>query len=142
MSQTSQSFVDQLEAAAIGTKKAATALSPPEFKTPQQDKLADMGAYKRRQRKMEKGLLNQEVEKEKTPKINGALSELASLFQGITGQEPEPEELKALEPVPLPEPEPIVPYIDPRIIEEATNELQALFTEMSGNELFGERLGE
>ena len=62
MSQTSQSFVDQLEAAAIGTKKAATALSPPEFKTPQQDKLGDMKAYKRRQRKMEKGLLNQEVE--------------------------------------------------------------------------------
>ena len=139
MSQTSQSFVDQLEAAAIGTKKAATALSPPEFKTPQQDKLADMGAYKKRQKKMQKGLLNQEVEKEKTPKINGALSELASLFQGITGQEPEPEEPKALEPVPLPEPEPIVPYIDPRVIEEATNELQALFTDMSDNELFGER---
>ena len=93
---------------------------------------------------MQKGLLNQEVEKEKTPKINGALSELASLFQGITGQEPEPEseEPKALEPIPLPEPESIVPYIDPKIIEEATNELQALFTEMSGNELFGERLGE
>ena len=62
MSQTSQSFVDQLEVAAIGTKKAATALSPAEFKTPQQDKLADMKAYKRRQKKMEKGLLNQEVE--------------------------------------------------------------------------------
>ena len=138
MSQTSQSFVDQLEAAAIGTKKAATALSPPEFKTPQQDKLADMGAYKRRQKKMEKGLLNQEVEKEKTPKINGALSELATLFQGITGQELE-EEPKAIEPMPLPEPEPIVPYIDPRVIEEATNELQALFTDMSSNELFGKR---
>ena len=138
MSQTSQSFVDQLEAAAISTKKAATALSPPEFKTPQQDKLADMGAYKRRQKKMEKGLLNQEVEKEKTPKINGALSELATLFQGITGQELE-EEPKAIEPMPLPEPEPIVPYIDPRIIEEATNELQALFTDMSSNELFGKR---
>ena len=143
MSQTSQSFVDQLEAASIGTKKAATALSPPEFKTPQQDKLADMGAYKRRQKKMEKGLLNQEVEKEKTPKINGALSELASLFQGITGQEPEPEEPKALDmmpiPMPLPEPETIVPYIDPRVIEEATNELQELFTDMSSSELFGKR---
>jgi hypothetical protein len=139
MSQTSQSFVDQLEAAAIGTKKAATALSPPEFKTSQQDKLADMGTYKRRQKKMEKGLLNQEVEKEKFPEINGALGELATLFQGITGQEPEPEEPKALEPMPLPEPEPIVPYIDPRVIEEATNELQALFTDMSDNELFGKR---
>ena len=197
MSQTSQSFVDQLEAAAIGTKKAATALSPPEFKTPQQDKLADMGAYKRRQKKLEKGLLNQEVEIEEedypaamqpypmqldpedddgewitgdpdlpidwefkgdplkkaykqirkdrsvvTKKgdttVKGALGELASLFQGITGQELE-EEPKALEPMPLPEPAVIVPYIDPRIIEEATNELQALFTDMSGNELFGER---
>ena len=142
MSQTSQSFVDQLEAAVIGTKKAATALSPPEFKTPQQDKLGDMKAYKRRQKKMEKGLLNQEVEK--TPKINNALSELASLFQGITGQEPEPEveEVKAIDPMLLPEPEPIVPYIDPRIIEEATNELQSLFSDMSGIELFGERLEE
>ncbi len=200
MSQTSQSFVDQLEAAAIGTKKAATALSPAEFKTPQQDKLADMKAYKRRQKKMEKGLLNQEVEieeedyptvmkhfpmqldpedddgewitgdpdlpinwefkgdplkkaykqikkdratvtKKGDPTVEGALSELASLFQGITGQELE-EEPKALEPISLPEPEPIVPFIDPRIIEEATNELQSLFTDMSGIELFGERLEE
>ena len=200
MSQTSQSFVDQLEVAAIGTKKAATALSPAEFKTPQQDKLADMKAYKRRQKKMEKGLLNQEVEieeedyptvmkhfpmqldpedddgewitgdpdlpinwefkgdplkkaykqikkdratvtKKGDPTVEGALSELASLFQGITGQELE-EEPKALEPISLPEPEPIVPFIDPRIIEEATNELQSLFTDMSGIELFGERLEE
>ena len=211
MNQTSQSFVDQLEVAAIGTKKAATALSPAEFKTPQQDKLADMKAYKRRQKKMEKGLLNQEVEideeetskgkdtskenyptamkrypmqldkeeddgewitgdpdlpinwefkgdpikkaykqikkdratvtKKGDPTVEGALSELASLFQGITGQELE-EEPKALEPISLPEPEPIVPFIDPRIIEEATNELQSLFTDMSGIELFGERLEE
>ena len=54
MSQTSQSFIDQLEAAAItpaviGTKKAAAALAPSEFKTSQQDKLGDMKAYKRRQ---------------------------------------------------------------------------------------------
>ena len=203
MSQTSQSFIDQLEAAAtpaaIGTKKSERALAPKDFKTSQQDKLADMGTYKRRQKKMEKGLLNQEVEIEEedyptalkaypvqidpedddgewvtgdpnlpidweykgdplkkaykqikkdrvtvTKKgdttVKGALGELASLFQGITGQELE-EEPKALEPIPipLPEPEPIVPYIDPRVIEEATNELQALFTDMSGNELFGER---
>ena len=206
MSQTSQSFIDQLEAAAItpaviGTKKSAAALAPSEFKTSQQDKLGDMKAYKRRQKKMEKGLLNQEVEideedyptamkrypmqldkedddgewitgdpdlpidwefkgdplkkaykqirkdrsvvtKKGDTTVKGALGELASLFQGITGQEPEPEEPKALEPILLPEPEPIVPYIDPKIIEEATNELQALFTEMSGNELFGERLEE
>ena len=150
MSQASQSFIDQLEAAVspavIGTKKAAKALAPSDIKTSQQDKLADMGTYKRRQKKMEKGLLNQEVEKEESPKIDGALSELASLFQGITGQEPEPEEPKVLDmmpiPMPLPEPEPIVPYIDPRIIEEATNELQSLFSEMSGVELFGERLEE
>ena len=181
---TAQSFVDQLEAAAIGTKKAATALSPPEFKTSQQDKLGDMKSYKRRQKKMEKGLLNQEVEideedyptpmkhfpmqldkedddgewitgdpdlpinwefkgdplkkaykqikkdratvtKKGDSTVEGALSELATLFQGITGQEPEPEEPKALEPMPLQEPAPIVPYIDPRIIEQATNELQS-----------------
>ena len=146
MSQTSQSFIDQLEAAAtpavIGTKKSERALAPKDFKTSQQDKLADMGTYKRRQKKMEKGLLNQEVEKEKYPKIEGALSELASLFQDITGQESEPE---VMEVEPLVEevvPQPIVPYIDPRVIEEATNELQSLFTEMSGVELFGERLEE
>ena len=141
MSQTSQSFVDQLEAAAIGTKKSAAALAPSEFKTSQQDKLGDMKAYKRRQKKMEKGLLNQEVEIDKKEVFYGeeSLSELASLFQGITRQEPEPEEPKALEAMPLPEPEPIVPYIDPRVIEEATQELQALFTDMSGHELFGQR---
>ena len=145
MSQTSQSFIDQLEAAAtpavIGTKKSAAALAPSEFKTSQQDKLGDMKSYKRRQKKMEKGLLNQEVEKEESPKGDEALSELASLFHGITGQEPE-EEPKAFEPlvIPLPEPEPVVPYIDPRVIEQATNELQSLFSEMAGTELFGERL--
>ena len=150
MSQASQSFIDQLEAAVspavIGTKKAAKALAPSDIKTSQQDKLADMGTYKRRQKKMEKGLLNQEVEKEKSPQIDGALSELATLFQGITGQEPEPEEPKVLDmmpiPMPLSEPEPIVPYIDPRVIEQATTELQSLFTEMAGVELFGERLEE
>ena len=77
MSQTSQSFIEQLEAAAtpavIGTKKAAKALAPSDFKTSQQDRLADMGTYKRRQKKMEKGLLNQEVEKEKAPKIDKAV---------------------------------------------------------------------
>ena len=77
MSQASQSFIDQLEAAVtpavIGTKKAAKALAPKDFKTSQQDRLADMGTYKRRQKKMEKGLLNQEVEKDESPKINGAL---------------------------------------------------------------------
>ena len=150
MSTATESFIDQLEAAAtpavIGTKKAAKALAPSDFKTSQQDKLADMGTYKRRQKKMEKGLLNQEVEKEKSPQVDAALSELATLFQGITGQEPEPEEPKVLDmtplPIPLPEPEPIVPYIDPRVIEQATTELQSLFTEMAGVELFGERLEE
>jgi hypothetical protein len=41
--------------------------------------------------------------------------------------------------MPVVDPEPIVPYIDPRVIEEATNELQSLFADMSGIELFGER---
>ena len=150
MSTATESFIDQLEAAVspavIGTKKAAKALAPSDIKTSQQDKLADMGTYKRRQKKMEKGLLNQEVEKEKSPEVDAALSELANLFQGITGQEPEPEEPKVLDmmpmAMPLPEPEPIVPYIDPRVIEQATTELQSLFTEMAGVELFGERLEE
>ena len=66
MSAATESFIDQLEAAVspavIGTKKAAKALAPSDIKTSQQDKLADMGTYKRRQKKMEKGLLNQGVE--------------------------------------------------------------------------------
>ena len=194
MSQASQSFIDQLEAAAtpavIGTKKSEKALAPKDFKTSQQDRLADMGTYKRRQKKMEKGLLNQEVEieeedyptalkaypaqidpedddgewitgdpgkpinwefkgdplkkaykqvKKDRATVDSALSELASLFQGITGQESEPE---VIEVEPLVEevvPQPIVPYIDPRVIEEATNELQELFSDMSSSELFGER---
>ena len=138
MSQTSQSFVDQLEAAAIGTKKSAAALAPTEFKTSQQDKLGDMKSYKRRQKKMEKGLLNQEVEKEESPKGDEALSELASLFQGIAGEEPE-EEPKVLESVLLPEETNIVPFIDPKVIEEGAKQLQDLFTDISGMELFGER---
>ena len=204
MSAATESFLDQLEAAAtpvvIGTKKAAKALAPSDFKTSQQDRLADKGTYKRRQKKMEKGLLNQEVEveeedypdsmksfpmqldpedddgewitgdpdlpinwefkgdpikkaykqikKDRTtvtkkgdPTVEGALSELASLFQGITGQETEPEVVE-VEPIVETASQPIVPYIDPKIIEEATNELQTLFSDMSGIELFGERLKE
>ena len=169
-----ESFIDQLEAAVspavIGTKKAAQALAPSDFKTSQQDRLADKGTYKRRQKKMEKGLLNQGAEtdlpglsaskktskaakrvgqlytgaqvKEKSPEINGALSELATLFQGITGQEPEPEVIEVEPLVEEAAPQPIVPYIDPRVIEEATNELQALFSDMSGIDIFGERLEE
>ena len=68
MSTATDSFIDQLEAAAtpavIGTKKAAKALDTTDIKTSQQARLGDMGTYKRRQKKMEKGLLNQEVEKE------------------------------------------------------------------------------
>ena len=196
MSAATESFLDQLEAAAtpavIGTKKAAKALAPSDIKTSQQDKLANMGTYKRRQKKMEKGLLNQEVEigeedyptpmkhfpmqldpedddgewitgdpdlpvdwefkgdplkkaykqvKKDRATADSALSELASLFQGITGQEPEPEVIE-VEPLVEAAPQPIVPYIDPRIIEEATNQLQSLFSEISGVELFGERLEE
>ena len=196
MSSATESFLDQLEAAVspavIGTKKAAKALAPSDIKTSQQDKLANMGTYKRRQKKMEKGLLNQEVEigeedyptpmkhfpmqldpedddgewitgdpdlpvdwefkgdplkkaykqvKKDRATADSALSELASLFQGITGQEPEPEVIE-VEPLVEAAPQPIVPYIDPRIIEEATNQLQSLFSEISGVELFGERLEE
>ena len=90
---------------------------------------------------MEKGLLNQEVEKEESPKIDGALGELASVFQEITGQGPEPEKLKALEPIPIPlpeEPEPIVPYIDPPEsydVRAASKELRDLFGIMAGVEI-------
>ena len=46
MSAATESFLDQLESAVspavIGTKKAAKALAPSEFKTSQQDKLGDI----------------------------------------------------------------------------------------------------
>ena len=68
---------------------------------------------------------------------------LATLFQGITGQEPEPEVIEIEPLVEEAAPQPIVPYIDPRVIEQATNELQSLFSEMSGMwTLFGKRLEE
>ena len=60
------------------------------------------------------------------------------MFQGITGEEPE-EEPKVLEPVLLPEETNIVPFIDPKVIEEGAKQLQDLFTDISGMELFGER---
>ena len=55
--------------------------------------------------------------------------------------------LEVLEPVPIVEAAEetnIVPFIDPKVIEEgATNELQSIvFTDISGIELFGERLEE
>ena len=146
MSTATDSFIDQLEAAAtpavIGTKKAAKALDTTDIKTSQQARLGDMGTYKRRQKKMEKGLLNQEVEKEKSPQVDAALNELASLFQGITGeeiQEEVKEEPEVLQSYSLPEEDNIVPFLDPKVIEEGAKQLQDLFTDISGVELFGER---
>ena len=174
MSQTSQSFVDQLEAAAIGTNKAVVEIDEEEIAKgkdtskenyptamkhfPMQlDKDEDDGEWitgdpdipidwefkgdplKKAYKQIRKD--RSVVTKNGDTTVKGALGELASLFQGITGQELE-EEPKALEPISLPEPEPIVPYIDPKVIEEATNELQELFSDMSGIELFGERLEE
>ena len=146
MSTATDSFIDQLEAAAtpavIGTKKAAKALDTTDIKTSQQARLGDMGTYKRRQKKMEKGLLNQEVKKEKSPQVDAALNELASLFQGITGeeiQEEVKEEPEVLQSYSLPEEDNIVPFLDPKVIEEGAKQLQDLFTDISGVELFGER---
>ena len=146
MSTATDSFIDQLEAAAtpavIGTKKAAKALDTTDIKTSQQARLGDMGTYKRRQKKMEKGLLIQEVEKEKSPQVDAALNELASLFQGITGeeiQEEVKEEPEVLQSYSLPEEDNIVPFLDPKVIEEGAKQLQDLFTDISGVELFGER---
>ena len=146
MSTATDSFIDQLEAAAtpavIGTKKAAKALDTTDIKTSQQARLGDMGTYKRRQKKMEIGLLNQEVEKEKSPQVDAALNELASLFQGITGeeiQEEVKEEPEVLQSYSLPEEDNIVPFLDPKVIEEGAKQLQDLFTDISGVELFGER---
>ena len=147
MSQTSQSFIDQLESA-LGEEKYPSALKAypaqidpedddGEWVTGDPDKPIDWDFKGDPIKKAYK-----QIKKDRTggshSGVEEALGELASLFQGITGQELE-EEPKALEPISLPEPEPIVPYIDPRVIEEATNELQALFSDMSGNELFGER---
>ena len=175
MSQTSQSFVDQLEAAAIGTNKAVVEIDEEEISKgkdtskenyptamkhyPMQlDKDEDDGEWitgdpdlpidwefkgdpiKKAYKQIKKD--RSTVTKKGDTTVKGALGELASLFQGITGQEPESEEPKALEPILLPESEPIIPYIDPKVIEEATNELQELFSDMSGIELFGERLEE
>tara|TARA_R110002020_G_scaffold225863_1_gene436116 strand:+ start:671 stop:2044 length:1374 start_codon:yes stop_codon:yes gene_type:complete len=71
-----------------------------------------------------------------------ALNELADLFQDITGeeiQEEVEEEPKVLESWPIPEEDNIVPFIDPKVIEEGAKQLQDVFTEISGIELFGER---
>tara|TARA_B100002003_G_scaffold83758_1_gene78186 strand:+ start:393 stop:1889 length:1497 start_codon:yes stop_codon:yes gene_type:complete len=141
MSQTSQSFIDQLESE-LGEEKYPSALKSfpaqidpedddGEWVTGDPDKPIDWDFKGDTIKKADNQI-------KKDRKVDGALSELASLFQGITGQEPE-EEPKVLEPMPVVDPEPIVPYIDPRVIEEATNELQSLFADMSGIELFGER---
>jgi hypothetical protein len=141
MSQASQSFIDQLESE-LGEEKYPSALKSfpaqidpedddGEWVTGDPDKPIDWDFKGDTIKKADNQI-------KKDRKVDGALSELASLFQGITGQEPE-EEPKVLEPMPVVDPEPIVPYIDPRVIEEATNELQSLFADMSGIELFGER---
>ena len=75
-------------------------------------------------------------------KMKSALNELADLFQDITGeeiQEEVEEEPKVLESWPIPEEDNIVPFIDPKVIEEGTKQLQDVFNEIAGIELFGER---
>ena len=76
-------------------------------------------------------------------KMKSALNELADLFQDITGEEiqeeVEEEEPKVLESWPIPEEDNIVPFIDPKVIEEGTKQLQDVFNEIAGIELFGER---
>ena len=144
MSQTSQSFIDQLESE-LGEEKYPSALKSfpaqidpedddGEWVTGDPDKPIDWDFKGDTIKKADKQI-------KKDRKVDGALSELASLFQGITGQEPE-EEPKVLEPILLPEETNIVPFIDPKVIEEGAKQLQDLFTDISGIELFGERLEE
>ena len=141
MSQTSQSFIDQLESE-LGEEKYPSALKSfpaqidpedddGEWVTGDPDKPIDWDFKGDTIKKADKQI-------KKDRKVDGALSELASLFQGITGQEPE-EEPKVIEPILLPEETNIVPFIDPKVIEEGAKQLQDLFTDISGMELFGER---
>ena len=141
MSQTSQSFIDQLESA-LGEEKYPSALKsfPVQIDPGDDDREWVTGDPNHPIDWEFKGdpikKANKQVKKDR--KVDGALSELASLFQGITGEEPE-EEPKVLEPVLLPEETNIVPFIDPKVIEEGAKQLQDLFTDISGMELFGER---
>ena len=144
MSQTSQSFINQLESELGEEKYPSSMKSFPaqiapedddgEWVTGDPDKPIDWDFKGDTIKKADKQI-------KKDRKVDGALSELASLFQGITGQEPE-EEPKVLEPILLPEETNIVPFIDPKVIEEGAKQLQDLFTDISGIELFGERLEE
>ena len=141
MSQTSQSFIDQLESA-LGEEKYPSALKAypaqidpedddGEWVTGDPDKPIEWDFKGDPIKKADK-----QVKKDR--KVEGALSELALLFTNITGEEPE-EKPKALEPIPLEEETNIVPFIDPKVIEEGAKQLQDLFTDISGMELFGER---
>ena len=141
MSQTSQSFIDQLESA-LGEEKYPSALKSfpaqidpedddGEWVTGDPDKPIEWDFKGDPIKKADK-----QVKKDR--KVEGALSELALLFTNITGEEPE-EKPKALEPIPLEEETNIVPFIDPKVIEEGAKQLQDLFTDISGMELFGER---
>ena len=120
MSTATESFIDMLEAAAVPG-------APVEI--------------------IEEEVIVEVVEKEKVPqkkapKVEVALNELANLFQDITGeeiQEEVEEEPKVLESWPIPEEDNIVPFIDPKVIEEGTKQLQDVFNEIAGIELFGER---
>ena len=144
MSQTSQSFINQLESELGEEKYPSSMKSFPaqidpedddgEWVTGDPDKPIDWDFKGDTIKKADKQI-------KKDRKVDGALSELASLFQGITGQEPE-EEPKVIEPILLPEETNIVPFIDPKVIEEGAKQLQDLFTDISGIELFGERLEE
>ena len=143
MSQVAQSFVDQLEAALGEENYPSSMKSFPaqidpedddgEWITGDPDKPINWDYKGDPLKKAYK-----QVKKDRAT-VDSALSELASLFQGITGQESEPEVMEVKPLVEEVVPQPIVPYIDPRVIEEATNELQELFSDMSSSELFGER---
>jgi len=157
MTQSTASFIDQLEAAALGKNipiPNPVAKHAPKFNKPATHK-DKKKASKKGEVKHKKDIYEEEVEPTAyIGSVDGALSELSTLFENafnVTLEEPEthlePISVSEEEIVPFIEPdilnEEIKPTINPEVIESATSELMNLFEIMAGVDLTtGEKIEE
>ena len=156
MTQSTASFIDQLEAAALGKNipiPNPVAKHAPKFNKPATHK-DKKKASKKGEVKHKKDIYDEVEPTAYTGSVEGALNDLSTLFENafnVTLEEPEThlEPISASEDeiVPFIEPdilnEEIKPTINPEAIESATSELMNLFEIMAGVDLTtGEKIEE
>ena len=156
MTQSTASFIDQLEAAALGKKipmPNPVAKHAPKFNKPATHK-DKKKASKKGEVKHKKDIYDEVEPTAYTGSVEGALNDLSTLFENafnVTLEEPEtqlePISASVDEMIPFIEPdilsEEIKPTISPEAVENATSELMDLFEIMAGVDLTtGEKIEE